>query len=76
MEGNGRLLVLAHSHGGNLIAMLSQIVGASQSQKEAFFRATRLHYHSPLRSKVDLQDWSHAREILLDGDAPVAKSTS
>lgn len=70
MEGNGRLLVLAHSHGGNLLAMLSQIVGASHSQKEALFRATRLHYHSPLRSKVDLQDWSHAREILLDGDAP------
>ena len=25
-----------------------------------------MHYHSPFRSKVDLQDWTAAREILLD----------
>ncbi|MGI9467132.1 MAG: hypothetical protein ACR2OA_08430 [Rubripirellula sp.] len=67
MDPKGRLLVLAHSHGGSLLAMLSQIAAASQESKEVFFKATRLHYHSPLRSKVDLQDWMHAREILLDG---------
>jgi len=68
MDRDGRLLILAHSHGGNLLAMLSQIVGASDHVRESFFRATRLHYHSPLRSKVDLQDWTHAREMLLDRD--------
>jgi hypothetical protein len=68
MNQNGRLLILAHSHGGNLLAMLSQIVGASDHVRESFFRATRLHYHSLLRSKVDLQDWTHAREMLLDRD--------
>ena len=66
MEDKGRLLVMAHSHGGNLLAMLSQVIGASTQLKEAFFHATRLHYHSPLRSKVDLQDWTLAREMLLD----------
>ena len=68
MQQDGRLLILAHSHGGNLLAMLSQIVGASDHVRELFFRATRLHYHSPLRSKVDLQDWTQAREMLLDRD--------
>lgn len=63
---DGRLLVLAHSHGGNLLAMLSQILGSTEHVRESFFRATRLHYHSPFRSKVDLQDWTAAREILLD----------
>ncbi|HBV65503.1 MAG TPA: hypothetical protein DEF45_21065 [Rhodopirellula sp.] len=67
MDAKGRLLVMAHSHGGSLLAMLSQIAAASHEVKEAFFKATRLHYHSPLRSKVDLEDWVHAREILLDG---------
>lgn len=66
MEQGGRLLVMAHSHGGNLLAMLSQVAGASWKDKEIFFHATRLHYHSPLRSKVDLDDWKCAREILLD----------
>ena len=70
MDAKGRLLVMAHSHGGSLLAMLSQIAAASHEVKEGFFQATRLHYHSPLRSKVDLQDWMHAREILLDGDVP------
>jgi hypothetical protein len=67
MDPGGRLLVMAHSHGGNLLAMLSQIVGSPYEAKESFFQRTRLHYHSPLRSKVDLQEWKHAREILLDG---------
>jgi hypothetical protein len=70
MNRKGRLLVMAHSHGGNLLAMLSQIVGASHEAKESFFQATRLHYHNPFRSKVDLQDWTFAREILLDGSGP------
>ena len=70
MDPKGRLLVMAHSHGGSLLAMLSQIAAASHEVKENFFQATRLHYHSPLRSKVDLQDWRHAREILLDGGEP------
>lgn len=66
MDSEGRLLVMAHSHGGSLLAMLSQIAAATHEVRESFFKATRLHYHSPLRSKVDLQDWVHAREILLD----------
>jgi hypothetical protein len=70
MERKGRLLVMAHSHGGNLLALLSQIVGASHEAKESFFQATRLHYHNPFRSKVDLQDWMFAREMLLDGSGP------
>ena len=66
MEHQGRILVMAHSHGANLLAMLSQIAGGAAHSTEAFFKATRLHYHSPLRSKVDLQDWTLAREVLLD----------
>ncbi|MGI9473499.1 MAG: hypothetical protein ACR2NZ_18300 [Rubripirellula sp.] len=63
---DGRILVLAHSHGGNLMAMLSLIVGASSELKREFFEATRMHYHSVLRSKVDLAFWDEVRERLLD----------
>jgi hypothetical protein len=63
-ERDGRILILAHSHGGNLLAMLSQIVGSDQSTIEAFFEQTKLHYHSPIRGKNDLKVWLRVRERL------------
>lgn len=63
---DGRVLVFAHSHGGNLMAMLSLLVGASDELKKSFFEATRMHYHSVLRGKVDLQFWEEIRDAILD----------
>ena len=63
-ESEGRILVLAHSHGGNLMAMLSLIAGASPELTQGFFDATRMHYHSHLRSKIDLAFWDHVRNQL------------
>lgn len=62
-----RLLVLAHSHGGNLLAMLSQLAGADRHEIEAFFDQTRPHYHSHLRRKSDLLTWERVRQRLLSG---------
>ncbi len=61
----GRILTMAHSHGGNLLAMLSQIVGSDRATVEAFFEQTKLHYHSPIRGKSDLQAWLRVKERLL-----------
>ena len=65
---DGRVLVFAHSHGGNLMAMLSLLVGASNELKSAFFDATRMHYHSVVRGKVDLEFWEEVRDAILDPD--------
>jgi hypothetical protein len=67
MGDGSRLLVLAHSHGGNLLAMLSQIAGADVAEMEAFFQQTRPHYHSVIRQKNDLLNWERVRERLLAG---------
>ena len=63
-SGN-RVLIWAHSHGGNVVAMLSQIVGADRSDTETFFEQTRLHYHSPTFDKVDLSAWQRVKDRLL-----------
>lgn len=65
-NASDRVLVLAHSHGGNVLAMLSQILGAETDVREQFFRATRMHYQIPLVGKIDLPVWRHARELLVD----------
>jgi hypothetical protein len=64
-----RILVMAHSHGGNVIAMLSQIIGANIAMRRAFFEATRLHYQIPILRGIDLPDWERAREMVLNVDA-------
>ena len=64
-ETGSRILMLAHSHGGNLLAMLSQIAGSDRATVGAFFDQTKLHYHSPIRGKADLRIWHHVRERLL-----------
>ena len=62
---DGRLLVLAHSHGGNVMAMVSQLLGADLTVRRQFFEATRLHYQEPLLGQIDLPSWQRARERLL-----------
>lgn len=61
-----RLLVFAHSHGGNLLAMLSQLIGSSRSEQECFFDATRLHCRNPLTGKIELPHWPRVRERLVN----------
>lgn len=60
----GRTLVLAHSHGGNVLAMLSHLLGSDQQQQSAFFEATRLHYRNPLTGKIELARWTEAQQRL------------
>jgi hypothetical protein len=57
--------MMAHSHGGNVLAMLSQVLGADRMSIETFFRQVKWHYHSPLRGKSDLQTWLRVRDRLL-----------
>jgi hypothetical protein len=64
-HAGGRVLIFAHSHGGNVVAMMSQLLAADLTLRRRFFAATRLHYRIPLLGKTDLPSWQHAREWLL-----------
>jgi hypothetical protein len=59
-----RLLVLAHSHGGNVIAMLSQIIGSPITARRRFFQATRPHYESTRFRRHELVAWQRSQQRL------------
>ena len=67
-EPKDRVLVWAHSHGGNLMALLSNLLGSNSQAIETFFQATHSHYHDPLLHKTDLPAWDRSRTRLLAGD--------
>ena len=63
-EPSDRMMIWGHSHGGNLLAMLSLLVGGSQAAKERFFKATRSHYRDPILGRLDLPLWDAMRQEL------------
>lgn len=64
-----RILLWGHSHGGNLLAMLSLLVGASRESKERFFDLTRAHYRDPILGRLDLPQWESVRQQLSRAEA-------
>lgn len=67
-QPNQRLMLWAHSHGGNLLALMSNLVGCSTAGLEEFFAATQSHYHDPVLGRLDLPLWDRMREELLAGN--------
>ncbi len=60
-----RLLLLAHSHGGNLVAMVSLLLGGSRRARENFFEAIDGH-RQYITETENLPDWELVRSNLLD----------
>lgn len=65
-DPNQRILFFGHSHGGNLLAMMSWLLGCNRSSKQAFFSATRLHYCNPLSRRIDLPQWEKVHDQLMN----------
>ena len=65
-NSNDRLLIWGHSHGGNLLAMLSHLIGCSDAGRDKFFAATRSHYRNPIGGRLDLPLWEDVRRQLDD----------
>lgn len=62
-----RVMFLAHSHGGNLLAMWSLLLGGSEVSKRAFLRATHAHYPA-VKTEEAMDRWSGTRAALLSPD--------
>lgn len=58
-----RLLLMAHSHGGNVIAMVTSMLGAGPVGKRIFCRAMRPHFHGEQRAM-----WQRVEAALEDPD--------
>ncbi|QDU94863.1 hypothetical protein [Lignipirellula cremea] len=69
----GRLLFWSHSHGGNLLALVTNLLAAEANSLRRFFWASRSHYRWPLLGRIDLPIWPQVRELLIDPDSPLHK---
>lgn len=66
-----RVALWGHSHGGNLLALLSNLLGSDAEGRERFFHAARDQYRPWFGSGVDSPHWEEARSILDDPAHPV-----
>ncbi|MFM8253246.1 MAG: hypothetical protein ACKOBW_16760 [Planctomycetota bacterium] len=66
-----RLLLWGHSHGGNVLALLSNLLGSEPAERERFFQAARDYYQSKLTSDELRQPWLRAKERLLTAAHPL-----
>jgi len=72
-ETPSRVVLWGHSHGGNVLALLTQLLGADQQARDDFFTAASCFYQPWLRAGVDLPVWQHVRDLLEATDPPLRK---
>jgi hypothetical protein len=59
-----RVLLWAHSHGGNLLALVTNLLAADRDTRKAFFDAARVFYTPWLTKKADMPAWARVEELL------------
>lgn len=68
-----RILAWAHSHAGNVLALLSNLVVADAAAQAAFFDAARPHFRIPWLGICDIPVWSRVETLLREGSRPIVK---
>jgi hypothetical protein len=68
-----RVQLWAHSHGGNVLALMTQLLGAEPAVRTDFFEAAQSFYQPWIRSSVDQPAWQRVRELLEDAAHPVRR---
>lgn len=63
----GRVLLWGHSHGGNLFALLTNLLAADHATRDQFFAAARPYYGSPVTGQIDLPHWPAVQKLLDQG---------
>ena len=66
-DNPGRVLVWAHSHGGNVLALVTNLLRATSALRRRFFQAARAHDRPLLRGRIDLPAWPRLAERLERG---------
>ena len=60
----GRVLVWGHSHGGNVLALMTNLLGGDAELRDKFFHACRSYYRWPGLERVDLPEWTRVQGLL------------
>ncbi len=71
--GAGRRIQLwGHSHGGNVFALLTNLLAGDGESLLRFFDACRIYYQWPLTGFVDIPVWQQVEDLLYSGRPPLA----
>jgi hypothetical protein len=68
-----RLLLWGHSHGGNMFALVSHLLGGDSDTRHAFFHAARSFYRRWIGSGIDAPGWQRVEELLADNSHPLRR---
>ena len=66
-----RVLLWGHSHGGNVFAIITNLLGADEATRDRFFDAARIHYQVPIIGSFDVPEWRDVRELLAAAAHPL-----
>lgn len=66
-----RIQLWAHSHGGNVFALLTNLLGADEAARQEFFHASRSFFRPWIARHPDMPAWDRVEKLLADRDHPL-----
>jgi hypothetical protein len=69
----GRVLLCGHSHGGNVLALVSNLLANDQAANREFFDAAIAYYRWPLWGRTDIKLWERVRQLIESESRPLAE---
>jgi hypothetical protein len=68
-----RTLLIAHSHGGNALAIVTNLLGADAPTRSEFFEAARVFHGGCSEGGPNLSAWRRVEQILADPAHPIRR---
>jgi hypothetical protein len=68
-----RILVWGHSHGGNVLALASNLLGGDAGARREFFDAAQSFYRKRRSARVDLPAWQRVEDLLASDAHPLRR---
>lgn len=72
-QANPRVILWAHSHGGNVFALLTNLLGADETDRQEFFHASRTFFRPWIATRPDVPAWDRVEQLLADPQHPVRR---
>lgn len=68
-----RVMLWGHSHGGNALALITNLLAADKRSRDEFFQAAQRFYRSWSLKTCCFPEWSKAEQLLDDAEHPLRK---
>jgi hypothetical protein len=73
VKPNQRVLTWAHSHAGNVLALVTNLLCGDPAAAEQFFAASHSYYHYALRSGVSRDHWQRVEAAFKNSTQPTKR---